>query len=306
MDHKIDRDILQELERDSRQSHAQIARQIKVAKAVVNYRIRRMKEKGIITGYSFISNQTILGLYSYGVLIRFRDLLFSEEKTKLKEIKRISGVSWITSLTSQWDILVIIMGKDINSFNEVLKNIFEICGKHVDHYQFYIDFEGIVMTRKYLYTYPKSIFSEYHAGSLCTLNETETQVYAHLKKEPTASLLNIAQKIGKTYDTVKSKYQILLDKGVLLRCVPRINGKALGYQQYLCLLNPSPDAIEIANFLKIVRSDPNIVRYTRCLGHFSLFLDIHARDTEELKEVLCRLKKSFPKIMDRYEIVPLA
>jgi len=46
-----DRKILYELDLNCRQSNAQIGKKVGLSKEVVKYRIKRMEEEGIISGY---------------------------------------------------------------------------------------------------------------------------------------------------------------------------------------------------------------------------------------------------------------
>ena len=60
----VDRKILAILQRNSRESNAQIARELGLAPSGIHERIRKLEKRGIITGYGVSLNSTKLG---YGV-----------------------------------------------------------------------------------------------------------------------------------------------------------------------------------------------------------------------------------------------
>ena len=299
----LDLGILLELESDCRQSNANIARKLKTNKTIVNYRIERLQKREIVTGFKYITNQVILGKLSFGLLIQFKDLLSKQEEESIKELNKIKQVSWIASINGNWDIIVVVIEKDIHSFTKVLQEIFSVCGKNIKEYNFYIDYSGSISGHNYLYENPKDISVKYFSGENMELKNIDLEVYNLLKKDPRTSLLQIANKLNKTYDTIKSKFNYLKSKRILLRCSPNINIKLLGYQDALCLFNLSPSQERLDQLLDFCIRHPNIVRYANSLGHFNLILNIHSKDNKHLKEILSKLKKDFSDIINSYEIV---
>jgi Lrp/AsnC family leucine-responsive transcriptional regulator len=302
----LDRKILQSIEEDSRQSNANIARMLKTNKTIVNYRIERMQKQKIITGYTYIANQVILGKLSFGLLLQFRDLTASQECDLIKKFEKIDQVSWSALINGRWDMIVVVIEKDIHSFNDVLSKIFSLCEDHIKEYNFYVDYAGSISGHDYLYSNPKGIcvkYSKLSSGKEIDLKNTELDVYNLLKRDPRMSLLSIAEKLGKTYDTIKSKFNYLQSEKILLRCSPIINIKLLGYQDTLCLFNLSPSSDRINELLKFCEKHPNILRYSNCLGHFNLILSIHSTDNMHLKEIIGKIKENFSDIINSYEII---
>lgn len=299
----LDKQILQTLEEDSRQSNANIARKLKTNKTIINYRIERLQKRKIITGFKYIANQVILGKLSFGILLQFRDLTSTQEEILKTKIERINSVSWTARITGKWDMLIIVIEKDIESFITTLQKIVLACEEHIKEYQFYVDYSGTICGHDYLYDNPKDTCVTYESKENITLNETEWAVFNAIKKNPTTSILQIANNLNKTYDTIKSKLQYLKSKKILLRCSPAININLLGYQETLCLLNVSPSQEKLNHLRDFCIQHQNIVRYTNCLGHFNVILTIHHKDNNQLKEILGTLKKEFSNSINAYEII---
>lgn len=302
---KLDRMILQQLELDSRQSNASIARRIKSNKTIVNYRIERLHKNGIIKGYTYISNQAILGKLSFGLLIKFKDILLKQQEELIKKFRKKEQISWIQSIDGKWDLMIVIIEKDINSFNKVLQNIFSLCEDHIKEYNFYVDYEGSISGHDYLYENDIDLSVSYISGNILELKKSEAEVYNLLKENPKLSLLQIAHKLGTTYDTIKSKYNYLKSKNILLKCTPKININALGYFDHICLFNISPSQEKLKQLVNFCSQHPNIVRYSKCLGHFNLILNIQCKDNNSLKEILYQIRNKFPETINSYEIIPL-
>lgn len=299
----LDKKILFELEQDSRQSNSSISRKVGANKNLVNYRIERLEKKGVIKGYSWISNQVLLGKISFGVLISFKNINLDDEKNLITKIKKLKSVSWTCSINGKWDLIIVIIEKDIISFNSVLENIFSICDGKIKKYNFYSEYMGCVKGHDYLYTKSNMNNFTYGGTKSIELNKTESRVFELLKKDAKIPLLQIANKLNKTYDTVKMKYSSLKSKRVLLRCSPRIDVSVLDYEQHLLFLNLSPTSEGIKKFEKFCIKHPNIIRYSKCLGHFNFILNIDAKNLDSVKEINYIIRNGFEKLINSWEII---
>lgn len=295
---KLDSDILRLLETNSRKSQSYIASQLQVSKTMVTYRFNRLQKRGVITGFRFITNRAALGTSSYGLLIKFRGLSAQEEEQIITKIKASKVFNWVVSTSGRWDMMAVVITKNTVLFIELLDQFFLTYGAYIKEYNFYIDYEGAISDHNYLYTAPYSNPATYARRNVSVaLSELEQGIMKQLSKDPTLSLLKIANRLDKTYDTIQSKYQALLAKRILLKAVPVINYELLGYKNVICLYNLSPNNDRIDRLLEFCVAHPNIVRQARSLGHINLLLNIHYRDDRHLKEIVGEISKQFSDIV---------
>lgn len=295
---QLDRKILQILETDARQSKAKIAGQLGVSKTVVTYRVNRLEKNGIIKGYKYLSNQAALGLLSFGLLIRFQGLFLEEQAQILNRMRMSKKFNWVAATNGRWDASAVAIDSDVHSFNRRLDEFFAEYGKYIKEYNFYIDYEGSISAHDYLYKDSCSRPVIYrNSGSSIVLSDLELLVYQKLQRNPQLSLLSIAKRLDKTYDTIKAKQQGLIAKGILLKVTPVISHEQLGYTDTICLYSVAPNLERLTRLLEFCAEHPNIVRYSRCHGHFNLILNIHSRDNKHLKEILGIINKRFSGII---------
>jgi DNA-binding Lrp family transcriptional regulator len=69
-----DRKILYELDLNCRQSNAQIGKKVGLSRKVVEYRIKRMEDEGIITNYFTSIDTYILGYQVFRIYINFKEV----------------------------------------------------------------------------------------------------------------------------------------------------------------------------------------------------------------------------------------
>lgn len=304
----LDQKILRALESNARQSKAAIAWQLQVSKTVVTYRINRLEKKGIIKGYEYISNQAALGLSSFGLLIKFQGLFFEEQQQILRRMGASKKFDWVVATNGRWDAMAVSVESGALAFNNLLVEFFAQYGQYIKEYNFYIDYAGSISGHNYLYTEPfPAIVAYSNTGTDVALSPLEASIFKILQASPKLPLTSIAKRLGKTYDTIQAKYQSLVAKNILLKSVPVINHRALGYEDTICLFNLAPHPAKLSMFLAFCEEHPNIVRYSRCLGHVNVILNIHSRDGKHLKEILGVLNKKFSDSIisvDLIQVIP--
>lgn len=301
---KLDKQILRLLEIDARQSKARIAKQLDISKATVTYRINRLSKNGVITGYRYLMNQAKLGSVSFGLLLKLRDLNLAEQEDLYERIIKTKKFAWLAVTSGEWDMIAVVVKHDLTSFTKDLDDFFSTFGEHIQEYKFYMDYEGLISGHTYLYDEPAFEPVSYsRPDKKLALRDLDRKLCEQLRKEPTLSLLRIATRLAKTYDTIQAHYHTLIRAGILLKCVPIINHDILGYKNTLCLYSLSPKPERLADVWRFCAKHPNIVRQARCLGHFNLALNIHGKDNRQLKEILSEFNKEFSDIIISYDLV---
>jgi DNA-binding Lrp family transcriptional regulator len=300
----LDGRILKTLETDARQSKAKMAEQLDVSKTVITYRINRLEKKGVIKGYRYISDQAALGLLSFGLLIKFQGLFLEEQSQILSRMRLSKKFNWVAATNGRWDAIAVVIESDVFSCNRRLDEFFAQYGKYIKEYNFYIDYEGSISGHNYLYAEPyPAVVSYGHSRKHVVLNDLESWVFKKLQRNPQIPLLSMAKQLDKTYGTVKIKYQSLVTKGILLKAAPIIDHDMLDYRETLCLYTIAPNPERTNKLLEFCVSYPNIVRYSRCLGHINLILNVHSHDEKRLKEVIGMINKRFSDIIISYELI---
>ena len=124
---EIDSTILRILSKNSRESFAEIARQVKLSRISVRERVLALKEKGVIEQFSLIVNAQALG-YNLAVFldIEVRPKELRQVAEQLLKQERITIVYQMTGTTK---LHVHAYGRDAEELAEFMqKNIYSIPG----------------------------------------------------------------------------------------------------------------------------------------------------------------------------------
>jgi DNA-binding Lrp family transcriptional regulator len=110
--------LLDILRRDARRSVAEIARELGLARATVQERIRRLEEGGVIEGYTVRLNPAhsrsrVTAHTLVRIDARKADGLYAE-------LKKMSSVSGIYAISGEFDVLVVLQAETTAELDEAL------------------------------------------------------------------------------------------------------------------------------------------------------------------------------------------
>lgn len=120
----MDKQILKELQLNSRRSFRELSKQIKISPAALIERIKRLEREGYILGYSATINTLKLG-YEFMAIINISidggALLEVQEK-----ISRLEGVASVYDITGEYDSVAIVLCKTRAELSALIKKILKI------------------------------------------------------------------------------------------------------------------------------------------------------------------------------------
>jgi len=113
--------ILRELETDSSRSTKAIAKALGMPRATVHERIRKMREKGIIRGFTVIPDYSKLGEpISAFILVSFLPNSSISQRELAKKISEFNGVREVHLISGEYDILLKVRGKSMEDIGSLV------------------------------------------------------------------------------------------------------------------------------------------------------------------------------------------
>lgn len=133
---EIDTKIIEILMKNARASLEEISEQLKVSKSTVHYRIRKLKENGIIEGFTTKINYKKLGYEIFALSCVKAKYHQQSLETVASKIRELEGVENVYVILGEMDFFVMIRAKD----KDQLKNIVEkmIALPEIDHSSTYL------------------------------------------------------------------------------------------------------------------------------------------------------------------------
>ena len=300
-----DRKILEELDKDCRKTDSEIAKRVGLSKQVVNYRIKRLIESGLITDFYTVINIGKLGLNSHYIFLQLEKINKEQEEKLIEKLRSLNYIGWLVSGTGRWDIILLIYANSLSEFEELLTKTLSICKNHVHEY----NFATLISAEHISYKFLSKTKGDYGA------KQTEKQVFTPLENKDKKILEGISQNARISVVELSNKTKIpiyviryhiknLLKEKIIGGFKPKININKLGLQWHLLLLQLQNISKERKKeFINFCKQHNKIYYVTNVIGLYNIMLDIHVKNTEEFKEVLFELKEKFSDIIRLYESV---
>ncbi len=103
-----DRMILSELDKDCRQSNAEIARKLKLGKHAVSYRIAQLEKNRAIRNYYAIIDMSCLGWQSYRVYLKLRPMERDDYSKLTDYLVNSRSTWWVGEMDGEWNLGVVV------------------------------------------------------------------------------------------------------------------------------------------------------------------------------------------------------
>ena len=290
-----DKKILYELDLNGREYVSTIARKVGLSKEVVNYRIKRLRDRGIITGFHAIIDTSKTGHRIYRLQIQYQDVSPEKEQEILDYMKKHSNIGWIATYEGFYDLAVLFWAKDVFEFRTTCDSFLAEFGKHFQN-----TIKTIVL---HIYHYKHNFLFDTEdlteatiGGPLrqAALDHLDLQILQILSKDCRKNTLDIGNQLHLSPNTVKYRIRKLLDNKVIVAYKTMINADKLGYQHYKVFLNLNNLTEETRKkLIGHLRVNRHVIYVTDAIGKADLEFEAHVKNIKELHTIIRNLKLQF-------------
>jgi Lrp/AsnC family leucine-responsive transcriptional regulator len=133
----------------------EVGGKVKLSSDGVNYRIKKMIEMGLITGYVPLVNYSLLGYTVYGVLMNIHNLSKEKENKLESFLKNNKNVLWAVKTIGKYNLLMYLSVKESEELHQTLLKMREMFSSDIREYETLIAYE------EYKHTYlPKDMIKK--------------------------------------------------------------------------------------------------------------------------------------------------
>jgi Lrp/AsnC family leucine-responsive transcriptional regulator len=292
----FDRKILTILDINSSIPLHKISSRLKRSKQFILYRMKRLEEERIITGYNAIIDMSKLGYFTFRTYIKFQSMT-EKDGTKFVEFckKEFQQVWTITSMHGKWDYALFLGVKNVSEFHEIWDKIFFYYKDYMKNYNVAVYAPIINFNRK--------IFSDtinasecieriYGAGNTEKIDETDKKIIEAYASNVRQSALEIAKKLRVSPDTIRSRIKNLINKKIIVGYMLGINLEKAGYTGYRVdfQLKSAKRLKELYQYFKFHK---NIYQINKSIGGADLEIETIVKNQQELLQLIDDIKEKF-------------
>lgn len=289
-----DKKILQILELNARIPLTTLAKQVKLSKQVVKYRIEKLEKQNIIQGYNAIINLENLGKSIHVIYLKLMKLTTQKENEWIEKINKHQNIMGVAKNQGPFDLTIALNAKNNQELDEILYDIFENHNQYIKEKLITTQINSTYKTLNLLGANEEISFIKTQKQELKKIDEKDLSLIKELSQNARTSLVDLSLKLEMTANGVKNKIQNLEKNNILSGYKTKINYEKLGFLHFKVLLKLENYSKEIyQKFEKYLIAQPNI----ESLGHFSSYADIdfrcYSKSMEEFNIFISKLKDEF-------------
>ncbi len=305
---RLDRQILYELDVNSRKSDAAIAKNLKVTESEVSSRIKDMVDSGVIFAFSPIINVYKFGYSPYRISLTFKNLSKEQQEDVFESLNAMDEVGWLVSCKGRWDLSVVVWAKDTYEFQEFLNNFLHKHGKFVEKKKV------AVVHRLYLYSRTcllgdeealkakkREVVSE---GKPIDLSDEDRSLISALGINARMDSQALSRVLGETPESIDSRIKSLREKEVIHGFRIRPNYSLLGIKYHKVYLHLSEHSrAKRKKLMDYARKNPYIVYIDEAFGGWDVELEFQVNKDETFFKQLAELRDKFDDLIRDQEVV---
>jgi len=299
-----DRKILYQLDLNCRQSNTQIGKKVGLSKQVVDYRIKKMEENGLIKGYYTVIDSYKLGYSVYRYYIVLQSTSTKQKQEIIDYLANYKNTFVVASLTGKFDISVLIWIKSIPEFYRFWDDVNDKYGDFFSEKVFSVYVKALTFRRSYLLQDKMDIKNrDMHdligVGEPVEIDKTDYKLLNELSVNAREVLLNLASKINFSPQTVKYRMDNLSKIGVIQAFRAALDIGSLGYKEFKLdiYLKETSKRKKMIDYLS---NNPNIVCISTSAGYADIETEFEIENADKMLETIEDVKSKFPGVIRKY------
>ena len=294
-----DKKILYQLDLNCRQSNNQIGKKVGLSKEVVNYRIKRMQENGIIRCFWTSINSLKLGYYAFRIYINFLDVSPDIKNEIINYLKNYKNVWTLQSAKGPVDLSAVIWADDVYDFNLFWNITLDKYGNYFENYSVSILTKVNCLKRSFLIknkydTTDRNFYTISCEGEPVKIDKLDYQLLNEIADNARIPLLNLSEKLKSSSQTINYRIKNLIKKEIILAFRVEIDISQLEFQSCMIdiYLKDHTKGNRIKEYLK---GNPNVGNIMdMAIGWCDINFELLVKDFNSLTRVIDDIDSKFP------------
>ena len=291
---KIDLKILRLLDKNARISLTQMARELRLSVQIVEYRLERMKEDGVLLGSRAVIDNAKWGYRYYKILLKFVALGRDQEEAWKKWVRGRGEVIWFGMCEGEWSAMVSVRVKNFTELSDFEYDLLVEFGALILQKEWLTVAVSHRFNRKFLYDLGKFVYELRHDFFTPAeyVGEKDQVLLMELAKDGRVRLTQLAEKVHLSAEAVGARLRTLVSRNIIMAYRPKINYRKFGlknYELFLATKNPQVRAKIMEYYRQHARGDTIM----ELVGRYDLQVTVLLGSAGEFREVLADFRDRF-------------
>lgn len=301
-----DRKILYQLDLDSRQSLTQIGKNVGLKKDIVSYRIKKLRDEGVIKSF-----WTLIDAYKLGYIIFRFYLVFQYVNQDIKYkiigyLVKNKRICVVNEIIGKYDLGVFLWLKDINDFYSFWEGLLDNFGDYFSEKIFSIYVKWFTYRNSFLLLdkYNKNDRLNYEItggrGKRFEIDDIDLQLLNDISINSRIPLIELADKLNCSSQMVNYRLNNLRKSGVIQAFRVGIDLSKLGLKEYKVDIQLK-EHTKRRHIMDYIKSNPNLEFIGTSAGVSDLELEFVLENSDKLHQVMEEISSKFPNTIRKYE-----
>jgi DNA-binding Lrp family transcriptional regulator len=303
---KIDFRILYELERNSRISETKLAKLVNRSKESVRYRINKLEQEKIISGFTIWIDPTKLGYQTAKIYLTLANIP-DKKKEFIEYVKKDKRLFWLGIADGAWNAGLTFFVKSNKEFFD-LKN--EIFSKYKD---LIIESKTASLVsahwknKSFLYSEELHWESMFDSTENIELDDVSKYILKELYLNSRENIVAIANKYHTSVDIIKNRLTKLNEKKIIRKYLAVIDYSKLGYDLFKTFVYfKDLNELELNALLYYAEQQPNLIHIVKQISPWDIEFEILCKGYREYNEIIASITQKFAKIINKVETAILS
>jgi len=297
-----DKKLLYELDKNSKASLTELSKKLKRSKQFILYRMKKLEEAGVITGYHAIVDMSKLGYFTFRIYFKFQQMTEDDGKNFIKHIRdKLKNVWTITSMHGRWDYALFLGVKNILDFHIIWDDIMNSYKEKIKSYNVSIYSPIHNFNRVFFLEESKeNIERIYGAGKEEKIYDKDLRLIEIYGDNVRQSLLDLSTKLKMAPETIHKRIKNLEKRKIIIGYKIGIDLKKLGYVSYRVNLNlistkRNKELFDYCHYHK------NIYQINDSIGGSDFEIEVVVQDLDHLTRLINGIKEKFIDVINDVE-----
>lgn len=299
-----DKKILYQLDLNCRQSNTQIGKKVGLSRKVVEYRINRMEEIGLITNYFTVINSYMLGFDAYRYYIKFQNAT-NKIKDEIGEyIAKYKHIWTCSSIKGVYDLSIVVWVSNIQEFYNFWDDINDRYGDYFSEKLFSIYVKAHCYPNSYLLeeNYCKKerdVFQITGEAKKIDIDYIDYQILNILAINARISTVDIAKEINQSSQNVQYRINKLIEKKLIQAFRVNIDVSQIKLEHFKVdiFLNQPSKRKQLWRELELL---PNIIFINTSVGYADIEIEMIVKSSDEIIEKMDKIMSKYENLIKKY------
>lgn len=299
----LDYKILYELEKNSRIQSKPLARKVQASHEVVSYRIKRLKERGILRSCTAIVDMSKLGYLTFRIYIRWQNIDMQEKQKFFDYIGKYENIWTTTELHGKWDaafFLGIKQTEYIQKFHSIWNDILSTYKEKIAETKIAIYAPVHNFNKRFFSDKTEVVTRVTGEGHIVEHDELDEEILKAFSPDVRQNLSQLAAKVESSIETVRRRIKQLEATSVIVGYKVDLDLGKLNHQGYRVdfTLNSMQRNAELFEYIK---QHKYFYQINKSIGGADFECEIVVENLQHLLETLETIMKKFRGVVKNYE-----